>query len=255
MTNDKVTEAIRSALDMALHNFQKTDDTRAFLNEATNGVVQAMQSASPRVGTGFNTQDQAEAAAMHSASPRPTGDVEAVVRAMHGELLAMEREDGTGDGCEFDEMSKEQLAMLTRIATAALAALQPADPVEPKVSGDEEELARSLCDDLNARIIAEQESAPVYDESAPDVQEYWRCLALAATLRATDPSRELVEEAYHEALKRYPDASGALVFFYGASGLAWREPTAEELEWARKRIEARAALALGQSDTKGEGHE
>lgn len=55
----------------------------------------------------------------------------------------------------------------------------------------------------------------------------------------------LADEAFSEALRRYPDAHGALVFLWGASGLGFREPNAEQLEWARGKaqaIEARRAI-------------
>jgi hypothetical protein len=54
----------------------------------------------------------------------------------------------------------------------------------------------------------------------------------------------LADEAYGEALRRYPDAAGALCFLWGASGLGLREPNAEQLAWAREKaqaIEARRA--------------
>jgi hypothetical protein len=56
--------------------------------------------------------------------PTPSADVsslEKVARAMHSEMLAMENEDG-GEGCEFDETTPEQRAMLDRLARAAIAA-------------------------------------------------------------------------------------------------------------------------------------
>lgn len=46
---------------------------------------------------------------------------------------------------------------------------------------------------------------------------------------------ELAQDAFEEALKRYPDAHGALIFLWGASGLGLRNPTPEDLERARKR--------------------
>jgi hypothetical protein len=55
-------------------------------------------------------------------------------------------------------------------------------------------------------------------------------------------SDEMPLAAFHEALRRYPDAQGALVFLWCASGLGTQEPTEEQLKWARERVEARTAL-------------
>jgi hypothetical protein len=52
---------------------------------------------------------------------------------------------------------------------------------------------------------------------------------------------EIADEAFEEALRRYPDAHGALIFLWGASGLGFRNPTEEQMERARKRWGNRAA--------------
>lgn len=53
---------------------------------------------------------------------------------------------------------------------------------------DIEKLARALCNDFEARVIAGQIDAPDYDDSELHVREYWRAIARAAMpgLRAYD---------------------------------------------------------------------
>jgi hypothetical protein len=64
-------------------------------------------------------------------------------------------------------------------------------------------------------------------------------------LRKENARRDaLVKEAFHEALARYPDAKGALTFFWTASGLAEIAPTDEQVAWAR------AALTPSADDDK-----
>ena len=41
-------------------------------------------------------------------------------------------------------------------------------------------LAETLCNDFDARVIADQVTAPLFATSEPHVQDYWRALALAA---------------------------------------------------------------------------
>jgi Lar family restriction alleviation protein len=43
-----------------------------------------------------------------------------------------------------------------------------------------EAVARAMCHDEDAREIASQAFADAYEDSEPDVQEYWRCIARAA---------------------------------------------------------------------------
>jgi hypothetical protein len=53
----------------------------------------------------------------------------------------------------------------------------------------------------------------------------------------------LVREAFQEALKRYPDAHGALTFFWTAAGFAAVPPTSEQMTWAKgcaDRLQAKA---------------
>ena len=48
-----------------------------------------------------------------------------------------------------------------------------------------------------------------------------------------------IREAMHETIRRYGktgDVEGALIFFWGASGIGLSEPTAEDMEWAEKAI-------------------
>lgn len=45
----------------------------------------------------------------------------------------------------------------------------------------------------------------------------------------------VARDAFEEALRRFPDAHGALIFLWGASGLGFRNPAPEELERAAKR--------------------
>jgi hypothetical protein len=55
---------------------------------------------------------------------------------------------------------------------------------------------------------------------------------------------DVAEDAFREALRRYPEAERGLVFLYGASGLGQRMPTEKQLAWAREKasaIEARRA--------------
>lgn len=46
-------------------------------------------------------------------------------------------------------------------------------------------------------------------------------------------TKELQTEAYHEALRRYPDSHSALVFLWTALGLGAIDPTQEHLDWAK----------------------
>lgn len=59
------------------------------------------------------------------------------------------------------------------------------------------------------------------------------------------PSTSL-SDAYHEALRRYPDAHGALVFFWTAAGLGAEEPTAEQIEWATTVMKSKEQSNAGQ---------
>lgn len=43
-----------------------------------------------------------------------------------------------------------------------------------------------------------------------------------------------IRAALQEALRRYPDQHAALVFFWGASGLAEVEPASEHMKWAEE---------------------
>ena len=96
--------------------------------ESVIAIWSAMQSASPRVGTGFNTQDQAEAAAMQSASPRPTGDVEAVANKIAA-AVQKARDDFGATPVQRMAFGYAEAAMRSALPIA-LATLQPADPVE-----------------------------------------------------------------------------------------------------------------------------
>lgn len=49
----------------------------------------------------------------------------------------------------------------------------------------------------------------------------------------------LAQEAFEEALRRFPEATSALIFLWGASGLGARKPTEEQLEWARQKMAER----------------
>lgn len=62
---------------------------------------------------------------------------------------------------------------------------RPVDPVE--------HMARTLCNDLAARVIAEQVEADAYDECREHVQDYWRALARAAISRPSPPVDRLRE--------------------------------------------------------------
>lgn len=46
-----------------------------------------------------------------------------------------------------------------------------------------------------------------------------------------------IDEAFHEAIRRYPESIDALVWFTTAAGLRGCEATEEQLEWARKTLE------------------
>jgi len=56
-----------------------------------------------------------------------------------------------------------------------------------------EELARAMCDAYEPRIIAGREFAPLFDDSDPDVQAYWRAMALASEPIISRREREAVE--------------------------------------------------------------
>jgi hypothetical protein len=67
----------------------------------------------------------------------------------------------------------------------------------------------------------------------------------AAMHQASDTGDDdaLVREAFQEALKRYPDAHGALTFFWTAAGFAAVPPTSEQMTWAKgcaDRLQAKA---------------
>ena len=49
----------------------------------------------------------------------------------------------------------------------------------------------------------------------------------------SEDQKALQKEAYHEALRRYPEAHGALVFLWKALGLDVIGPTAEHVAWAK----------------------
>jgi len=50
---------------------------------------------------------------------------------------------------------------------------------------EQEMIARALCDDPEARRIAGELEAPCFDDSRPDVQDYWRALAKVLTTLAS----------------------------------------------------------------------
>lgn len=50
-------------------------------------------------------------------------------------------------------------------------------------------------------------------------------------------SRAYIEAALDETLRRYPDAADALVFFWVASGLGERAPTAEDIAWGKREMQ------------------
>lgn len=53
------------------------------------------------------------------------------------------------------------------------------NPPSPDAGERREAIAKLLCDDIGARLIANQVDAPNFDKSAPHVQAYWRALAAA----------------------------------------------------------------------------
>jgi hypothetical protein len=56
-------------------------------------------------------------------------------------------------------------------------------------------LARLLCNDMNARRIAEQDDAPLFDDSASHVQAYWLALADSLASHTIPGMRDAVLEA------------------------------------------------------------
>lgn len=50
--------------------------------------------------------------------------------------------------------------------------------------------------------------------------------------------RAFAKEAFAEAVKRYPNTEGALIFFFIASGLGIEKPTEADMEWARSLVAA-----------------
>jgi hypothetical protein len=49
--------------------------------------------------------------------------------------------------------------------------------------------------------------------------------------------RKEINEAYREALRRYPESASGLAFFYAAAGFAERKPSEKAIAWAKKKIE------------------
>jgi hypothetical protein len=75
------------------------------------------------------------------------------------------------------------------------ASLSPSAPV------DREAWAELLCDNFEARLIAEQVEAPLYRDSEPHVQAYWQALAaITPSVLAESTSNDclLVAEAVRE---------------------------------------------------------
>lgn len=71
-------------------------------------------------------------------------------------------------------------------------------------------------------------------------------LNMAEALKADEQSVieikvDVATDAFHEALRRFPDSHSALIFLWGASGLGWRNPTEEQLAWAREKMAARGS--------------
>ena len=117
---------------------------------------------------------------------------------------------------------------------------------EPKVSSD---------------VVAVATAIANADLDGPDPDDYWHHLALRAiekiaTLRASDPSRELVE-----ALVAHNDALRSVSSVTGRGGLATNWPTFRAMveqtleKYHSVTNEARAALAQGQSDEATPGCE
>jgi hypothetical protein len=52
-------------------------------------------------------------------------------------------------------------------------------------------------------------------------------------------ARYLQKEAYHEALRRYPESHAALVFLWAALGLGAEKPTQEHINWAKRTLSLR----------------
>lgn len=140
--------------------------------EGTRGRASLLAYVDHRAALSSPTQ----ASVPHGDAPQPTDTREAVIEAAYraghqagrcGGSLTSVDEDWEGDRA--------------KIITAS--------PTPPAVSlsggGALERTARLLCDEPDARRIADQMDAPCFDESSAHVQEYW--LTLAAALASTPP--------------------------------------------------------------------
>lgn len=60
-------------------------------------------------------------------------------------------------------------------------------------------VARAMCDDDKARLIAGQLHAPSFDESEPDVQRYWLAIAGAAIKEMREPTNLVAAAGWRKA--------------------------------------------------------
>lgn len=90
-------------------------------------------------------------------------------------------------------------AIANRVAARMGAEFVPTqkEKAMPEGNDEVERVAQMLCDDHAAREIAGRAFAPLFDDSADDVQRYWRAIGIAAL--STNPANEKVTEAMIEA--------------------------------------------------------
>jgi len=79
-----------------------------------------------------------------------------------------------------------------------------------------EAVARRLCDDAEARQIAEQLDAPCFDDSSPHVQRYWLALArlTSDTERASPGAAEVGESAMPSGVRAERSMDALQLWFF-----------------------------------------
>ena len=112
----------------------------------------------------------------------------------------------------------------------------PINTTKPAQVTDDQK--RRVCDEASERMMRNTQKLLSQTTRKPDWNETTIQDMLGKTSETTiSRSRAHIRAALDETLRRYPDAAGALTFFWGASGLGEMPLTADDIAWAKGEMQ------------------